>query len=233
MSVELGRALKAARLGKGLPAKAVADLVKVSTAAVYQWEKGSTEPTGKNLVDVATFLELDLPSARRGEVVANAGSDKPDLEPELTIPPPGQETPAPRIGNRDVEVRGISIGGSEDDEADFSFNGQVVDYAHRPAGLLHRRDVFMVRTANDSMSPAHEAGDPLFVDSHQDPMPGEDVIVELHGREGEPGPAYIKRLVRRSGSKVTVRQFNPPQELEFDRSRIKKLWRVVPRKEMV
>jgi phage repressor protein C with HTH and peptisase S24 domain len=86
----------------------------------------------------------------------------------------------------------------------------------------------------DSMYPRYDAGDLVFVDSNRPPSVGDDVIVELHAAEdGTPGAAFIKRLRRRSGSKVEVEQFNPPKELSFDTADVKLLHRVVPSQELL
>ena len=239
MSVELGQALKEARKRRKLSAAVVGAHVGISPPAVYQWEAGRTEPGTENLVRVAELLGIDPWAARRGEIVdqgelpASRAMNRSDLEPDVVLPRVGEELPAPPIaGNRDVEVRGISVGGLADD-ADFSFNGQVVDYVARPAGIARRKDIFVVYAVNDSMYPAIRPGDPLFIDPHRPPQIGDDVIVEMASETDEPGCAYIKRLVRRSGSKIVVEQFNPPKEITFDRGDVRTLYRVTPVAELV
>lgn len=239
MGKELGLALREARKAKELTLKAVADRLGISYPAVQQWEAGKTEPSTDNLIQVARLLEIDLTSAMAGEVRAvrtaapAAEPFDPSSERPVTLPRPGEEVLAPRMGNRDVEVRGIAIGG-RGDEADFTYNGQVIDYVNRPPGIAHRKDVFVIYAANDSMYPAIRPGAPLFIDPHRQPNIGDDVVVELaDGPDGETRGGYVKRLVRRSGSKVVVEQFNPAKELEFDRADVKALLRVIPVEELL
>ena len=63
------------------------------------------------------------------------------------------------------------------------------------------------------------------------------MIIELfpEGDEdtGEPGEAFIKRLVKLTSTQVIVEQFNPPAELRFDRDEVKNLHRVFPVDELL
>ncbi|MCJ2086953.1 helix-turn-helix domain-containing protein [Methylobacterium sp. E-005] len=134
-------------------------------------------------------------------------------------------------GPRDVPVLGTGVCG---DDGDFRFNGQTIDYAPRPPGIEGKRDVFVVYVVGDSMAERYEDGDPLYVDPHRRPKPRDIVIVELKApSEGEPGSAFVKRLVRRGGGKIVVEQFNPPKELVFDEDEVARLHRVIPWIELI
>jgi phage repressor protein C with HTH and peptisase S24 domain len=87
---------------------------------------------------------------------------------------------------------------------------------------------------NDSMAPKFEEGERLYVDPHRTPRPSDYVVVELHGTEhGDPGKGFVKRLVRRTASRLVVAQFNPPKELEFDLREVKSLHRIIPADELL
>lgn len=136
---------------------------------------------------------------------------------------------------RDVPVRGTAVGG---DSGEFSFNGDVVDMVRRPPGLAGATAVFAVYVHGDSMSPRFESGDLVFVNPSRPPTPGCDVIVEMAPANGDAaGACYIKRLLRRTGDKVILRQFNPPagdkQDFEIHRDRIRNLWRVLTPAELL
>lgn len=234
MRSPLGNALKAARTARGLTAQQVGDIVGISGAAVYQWESGRTKPDSDNLIKVAEFLGIDPVAAGRGDLV-EVGSpaivSNPPL-PDVTLPPPGQEqfVQLPEIGNRDIEVKGTGVGG---DDADFRMNGETVDRIPRPPGIAHKRGVFAIFLQKDSMYPALKHGDPLYLDPNRRPAIGEDVVVELYGSDGEPGDAFVKRLVRRSGSRIVVEQFNPPKEIEFDMADVRQVLRIIPWTELI
>ena len=140
------------------------------------------------------------------------------------------ELPAAASLSRDLEVRGTAVGG---ESGSFDFNGEVVDYLRRPPGLVGARKAFAIYATGDSMSPRYEEGEIVFVHPGRPAMPGSDVIIELHGSDGEPGQCYIKRLVRRTGTKLIVKQFNPPKEISFPLNQVRSVFRVLTSAELL
>jgi phage repressor protein C with HTH and peptisase S24 domain len=141
------------------------------------------------------------------------------------------ELPGNNAFLRDLPVYGVAVGGSE---GDFSFNGTVVDYVRRPPMLSRIGNAFGVYVIGDSMSPRFDHGDLVFVHPGRPAQPGNDVIVELYGEHGEPGPCYIKRLVRRTKDRVILAQFNPPRDdIAIDPSHIKAIYRILTAAEMM
>lgn len=140
------------------------------------------------------------------------------------------------IGDRDVPVLGITLGGHDDGNgrnADFWINGDVVNYVARPKGITYAKDVFSLYVGGDSMYPRFRERDLVFVQKAP-PAGGDDVVIELHPKsDGDGHPSFIKEFVRRNGSRILVRQFNPPLELEFETREIKNLFRVLTLKELV
>jgi len=135
-------------------------------------------------------------------------------------------------GPRDVPVLGTAVGGGDED-GDFRFNGETIDMAPRPPGIANRKDVYALYVENDSMYPRFRPGVKLYVDPHRRPLAGDDVVLELHGAEGEAGKGFIKCLVKRTATKVIVEQFNPPKQIEFDANQVKNLHRVIPYDELL
>lgn len=132
---------------------------------------------------------------------------------------------------RDLPVFGVALGGME---GDFNFNGMVVDYVRRPPSLMKIKNAFGVYVSGDSMAPRFENGDLVFVHPGRPPKPGNDVIVELHGEHGAPGPCYIKRLVRRPPDRIILAQFNPPRnDIAIDNARIKAVYRILTAAELM
>ena len=141
------------------------------------------------------------------------------------------ELPGNNVLPRDLPVYGVAVGGVE---GDFSFNGSVVDYVRRPPMLTRIGNAFGVYVTGDSMSPRFDHGDLVFVHPGRPAQPGNDVIVELHGEHGEPGPCYIKRLVRRTPDRVQLSQFNPPRDdIVIEAARIKAIYRILTAAEML
>jgi len=115
---------------------------------------------------------------------------------------------------------------------------EAMEYVPRPLGLAGVSGVFAVYVEGDSMFPRFKSGDLVFVNPARQPTPGCDVIVEIAPSRGEAaGPAYIKRLLRRTAETVVLRQFNPPpgepEVFELDRRRIRNLWRVLTEAELI
>ena len=158
-----------------------------------------------------------------------AGSPPPQLiRPEGPEPSEAEPaTDAPKLsqfGDYDVEVRGIAVGGDDDE---FYFNGEVQENVRRPPGLAHKKNVFAVSMAGVSMKPRYDPDDLLYVQKGN-PVAGDDVLIELYHPEHEDraGKGYIKTFVRRTGLRITCEQFNPPKEIEFDAGEVKAIYKV-------
>lgn len=133
---------------------------------------------------------------------------------------------------RNLPVYGTAEGG--DGTSDFSFNGQTIDMVRRPPALMGVPDAFAIYVQGDSMSPWAEHGDLVCINPHRPVRVKDYVVVEMFGDNGAEGTAcLLKRLVRRSGKKLTVEQFNPPGELQLDARKVRNLWRVLTASEMV
>ncbi len=226
------------RLARACGYKGASSYQRYENPAMYgkQW---LPLPLVASVADVLTGLG-EPPSARdevlalagitaAGITVAGVGADA-GVAP--TLRGPGEvelaraaELPGNNAFPRDLPVYGVAVGGSA---GDFSFNGTVVDYVRRPPMLSRIGSAFGVYVIGDSMSPRFDHGDLVFVHPGRPPQPGNDVIVELHGEHGAPGPCYVKRLVRRSADRVQLAQFNPPRDdIAIDASQIKAVYRIL------
>lgn len=242
MANPLGPVIKEARKARGLTQGDIASALKISRPAVGQWESGDTGPDRDRLPALAKLLRIDLGALTKGELVmlergaaeGEADSD-PSSKPSSNVREP-QDQAAVDVsafkGPRNVPVYGTGSGG---DGGDFSFNGQLIDHAPRPPGIANRKDVYVVYLVGDSISPAYEDGTPIYVDPHRRPQPRDYVVVELRGeREGEPGPAFVKRLVARGAGKLKLEQHNPSGPLDpIDESEVVRVHRVIPWLELI
>lgn len=138
------------------------------------------------------------------------------------------ELPAAGTLRRDLPVRGSAEGGPDGVFELLDETGLALDIIRRPPGMEGVSNAFALYTAGESMSPWREPGDLIFVHPGRPPAPGSYVVVVLHAKSrDEPRRAMVKRLVRRSPSKVIVEQFNPPKQLEFDAKEVEQIWRVI------
>lgn len=67
-----------------------------------------------------------------------------------------------------------------------------------------------------------------IVDPHSPVSVGDYVIVEMSPTPSErAGPAYLKRLVRRTAAELVLEQFNPAMEIRLDAGLVKAIHRVL------
>lgn len=134
---------------------------------------------------------------------------------------------------RDLPVKGTAICG-EHERGDFRLNGETVDYLKRPPRLNGVEGAFAVYLIDDSMAPQFAHGDPAFIHPGQPVVPGDIVLVELQPEDDAEthGPAMVKILVRRTGTKLRLMQHNPKLDIEIDTKKVKNLYRVVPYREL-
>jgi SOS-response transcriptional repressor LexA len=137
--------------------------------------------------------------------------------------PPG----APRfpISSDKIPVYGAAQGGSD---GLFPWNGEIVDYVSRPPHLAGAIGPYAVYVAGSSMEPRYYAGEVVYIHPGRTVTPGAFVLVQVKpGSEGEAPRAFIKRLVRRTATKMTFEQFNPPKELDIKAGDIQSMHRIV------
>ncbi|WP_223998427.1 helix-turn-helix transcriptional regulator [Aureimonas sp. SA4125] len=220
----VGSVIRTARKSRGFVQRQLADVADVSIAAVGQWERGANDITMENLRKVAVLLGIDAEAANRGEL---RYVDAPVLLNEVERV---TDSGFPTLGPMDIPVSGVSVGG---DDADFTFNGQIVDHVRRPPGLINLKNVFALHVLGDSMAPRFEPADLVYCGGRP-AVPGDDVVIEMFPSADSPaGKGYIKRLISRSASVIVVRQFNPPREIEFDPYEMKAMHRVIPWREVL
>ncbi|ARO53801.1 LexA family transcriptional repressor [Methylorubrum zatmanii] len=242
MANSLGPVIREARKARGLTQGDIASALKISRPAVGQWESGDTGPDRDRLPALARLLRVDLGALTNGELVlldqdvSEGAADSEALPTPVTNVVEHQDQAAVDVsafkGPRNVPVYGTGSGG---DGGDFSFNGQLIDHAPRPPGIANRKDVYVVYLVGDSIAPAYEDGTPIYVDPHRRPQPRDYVVVELRGeRDGEPGPAFVKRLVARGAGKLKLEQHNPSGLLDpIDEADVVRVHRVIPWLELI
>lgn len=108
------------------------------------------------------------------------------------------------------------------------WNGDVIDHVPMPSNLKGVKGAYAVFIAGDSMAPRYRAGEVAHIHPHKPVTPGSYVLVQKRPKAaGEPPMAVIKELVRRSGSKVVLAQYNPEKHFEIKTDDIVSMHRVV------
>lgn len=148
--------------------------------------------------------------------------------------------PEPQAMLLDIPVYGTALGADAEyatyadgkvaiEQIDLN-TGEVVDRFRRPPNLLHRRDIYGLYVAGDSMDPAYESGQGILIDPKKPASTRDYVVVYLRDREDGDSAAgvLLKRLVRRSASFVELQQYNPPATFKLDARLYKEVHRVMP-----
>lgn len=107
------------------------------------------------------------------------------------------------------------------------WNGEVIDVIDRPASLSGVRNAYAVYVVGTSMEPRYHPGEVAHIHPDKPLVVGGYVLVQRRGKKGEPPAAVIKRLARRTSTKVVLDQFNPPNLLEIKNADIVSIHRVV------
>ena len=106
--------------------------------------------------------------------------------------------------------------------------GELLDKLPRPASLAADRDAYAVTVVGDSMWPRFRPGRRVAVSPRSPVAVGDDVMVRLRGEEAAPDRQLVllKALVKRSGDKVELRQFNPDVTFSVDSGKVEAIHKV-------
>jgi len=143
----------------------------------------------------------------------------------------------PELGNmsHDVPILGVARGGRPG-EGDFRFNGDVAGVTARPHGLRGMKDAFCIFVQGDSMAPWRNEGERVYINPARPARPGDHVVVELKPeRDGEPGGAWLKKLVARSpDGSLVLAQYNPATaRIKIAGAKVKRVFRVMEWEELL
>ncbi|MFC4172667.1 XRE family transcriptional regulator [Microvirga sp. GCM10011540] len=144
---------------------------------------------------------------------------KPNTEPNASSP-----VNVSLISQDRVPVYGLAIGGTD---GRFEFNGQIVDQVFRPPVLANVANAYAVFVSGDSMEPRYFAGETVYVHPGKPVRKGHFVVVQIRGDEGQPPHGYVKQFVAWTPSRLVLRQYNPDEEMEFDRNDVISVHRIV------
>ena len=107
------------------------------------------------------------------------------------------------------------------------WNGDVIDLIERPASLNGVANAYAVYVVGASMEPRYHPGEVVHIHPGRPIDVGAYVLVQRRGKTGEAPLAVIKRLVKRTGAKITLEQFNPPRLFDIKAGDIVSIHRVV------
>ena len=108
------------------------------------------------------------------------------------------------------------------------WNGDIIDTIPRPMNLVGAPKAYAVYIVGDSMEPRYYSGELAHIHPGKPVTIGAFVLVQLRpDHAGETPKAVIKRLIKRSASKIVLEQYNPAKKFEIKTSDIVSIHRVV------
>jgi phage repressor protein C with HTH and peptisase S24 domain len=196
---------------------------------VVQHLASGRNTTSKHLLAIARALNVDVEwliggkklHAEPGSVSAKGGSAPLKAARKLAADGPRmQVTEAQR-----VPVLGMAECGPDGWSL---WNGDVIDTIPRPSNLMGAPKAYAVYIVGDSMEPRYYAGEIAHVHPGKPVTIGAFVLVQIRPEhDGETPKAVVKRLVKRSATKLTLEQYNPAKKFEIKADDIVSIHRVV------
>lgn len=77
------------------------------------------------------------------------------------------------------------------------------------------------------MEPRYYSGELIVVEKRRPPQNGDHVVVELLPDRDGTSEAYLKVLVARTPTKLKLRQYSPPKEIEIELAKVGQVLRVL------
>jgi len=108
------------------------------------------------------------------------------------------------------------------------WTGDIIDTIPRPMNLAGAPKAYAVYIVGDSMEPRYYSGELAHIHPGKPVTIGAFVLVQIRpDHDGETPKAVVKRLIKRSATKVTLEQYNPPKKFDIKTDDIVSIHRVV------
>jgi len=210
----------------------VRDFLRVKLAEHRLSMKEASEKIGRNHAYLQQYFERSIPAVLpedvRDSLEALLGLDAGVLR----EPAPSRGGPRPPIvrlppinSSDRIRVMGVAEGGSD---GRSQWNGEIVDWVTRPPALSGAPNGYATYVIGTSMEPRYHPGEMVFVHPGKPVNIGAYVLVQLKPpAEGEPPLALIKRLAKRTTTKIVLEQFNPPKQIDIPARDVVSIHRIV------
>lgn len=205
----------------GLARKASAFGETVSQQVVQHLTSGRNT-NSKSLVPIAKALDVSvewLTTGETGSFAVKGGSAnlRASKAPRDNARDPRDAERVPVLGMAECGPDGWSL-----------WNGDIIDTIPRPMNLMGAPRAYAVYIVGDSMEPRYYSGELAHVHPGKPVTIGAFVLVQIRpDHDGDTPKAVVKRLIKRSATKITLEQYNPPKKFEIKTDDIVSLHRVV------
>lgn len=139
-------------------------------------------------------------------------------------------TPLPQVFRsikNDSNVPLLPIyGAAEGGDGIMILDAEPIEWRERPINLRTVKTAFGVYVINDSMAPALEPGDIVYVHPGRPLKPGRDAVF-LRTSPDQQMHVVVKRLVRSTEKSWRVEQFNPARQFDLPKNVWQKALRIV------
>lgn len=201
-----------ARKGRGAK-RELARILGVHESAISKILNGE-KGKGFQTIDLAWVpaMELFFRSKAPAVTVEFTSEPRPARDPSVQ---PNVSAPfsVPELPPRQIPVYGVAIGG---DDGRMKFNGERLDMVGCPPELRNVANAYAVYVSGESMVPSFKPGQTAWVNPNITARPGDDVVVQVAPEhEGDAPEGFIKELVRKTPSKLILKQYNPDKSIEF------------------
>lgn len=225
MATDAAERLRELREARGLSRRALAERVNCGESQIVKLERGERRLTLDWVERLAAALEV-----RPTDLIVEA-TDAAPFDPR-TIPgiAPFEPKPMPSPASLQTGLPVFGVGACHNSYGHqaFEMQGDVIDRVKYPPALVNVPGAYAIYARGDSMEPRYYEGELVYVHPGRPPQPGSFVVVQIRpDHDGGNVLAMIKRLVRRSPSKITLAQFNPAQEFDIPADSVHAVHRIL------
>ena len=217
-------ALRQARIAAGFKsAQSAAEHYRWPVSTYRAHENGTREFPPESAVRYAkafgvphdTLLDDDAKRTLARHII-----NLPNAVPEREIQPQRKDA-------RRLPVVGRAVGANIGADEVLEITEEPVDQVSCPESLENVPGAYAVRVVGSSMEPRYFAGELLYVHPWRPPSRGSWVLVQVKNPAGHHLLGYVKQFISMTPTRLILRQLNPDMEIEFERSDVEVIHRIV------
>ncbi|MEM1376168.1 MAG: S24 family peptidase [Pseudomonadota bacterium] len=177
-------------------------------------------PNAVTMRQMAKSLETNVDWLLSGEGRSDALDD--------ASPTPANAAIVKSTTAKKLPVFGLAAGSIQ---GALTMTDDPVDWVPCPPALADAREIYVLWVTGESMAPAYEPGQKIYVSKVQ-PIRRGDYVVVQESRDGGTATS-IKRFVSKNHLRVVTEQYNPAGTVEFTSEHVREIDRVIPWDELI